>query len=165
MESFEDVLLDDYKVDPFADPNGMPTQSIVLFPADMHFKMILQRKETNGFGDKAVLVLQAQCASLTFVEQTTTQHEFTGIWIVSREVLSFYLHHFSMAWDKTETAGNEYTNDALVDLFLSSLGMDNMVYYSNLYTALENQCADSNRHGTQVYLPEEMPYIQWFKSL
>ncbi len=47
-----------------------------------------------------------------------------------------------MARDKAETTGNEYTNDALVDLFLSSLGMDNMAYYSILRTTLENQRAD-----------------------
>ncbi len=62
----------------------------LLTYVDTHFKMILQRKETNGFGDKSVLDLQAQCAS----------------------------HHFSMARDKAETVRNEYTNDALVDFFL-----------------------------------------------
>jgi hypothetical protein len=111
----------------------------------MHFKMILRRKETNGFGDKAVLALQVQCASLTSVEQTTTQREFTRLKITSRESLSSYLHHFLVAQNNAETVGNEYSNDALVDLFLSSLGMDNTAYYSILCTTLENQRADGQK--------------------
>ncbi len=76
MESFEGDLLDDYKVHSFEDPNGAPNKvllCLLLTYIDMHFKTILWRKETNGLGDKAVLALQAQCASLTSVEQTTTQ--------------------------------------------------------------------------------------------
>ncbi len=62
MESFEGILLDNYEVHPFADPNGVPNKALfclLLTYVDIHFKMILQRKETNGFGDKAVLALQA----------------------------------------------------------------------------------------------------------
>ncbi len=88
------------------------------------------------------MALQAQYASLTSAEQDNTHRDFTGIRIVSRESLSSYLHHFLMARDKAETAGNEYTNDSFVDLFLSSLGMDNTAYYSILHTTLENQQAD-----------------------
>ncbi len=47
-----------------------------------------------------------------------------------------------MVWDKVETGGIEFGNDALVDLFLSSLGTDNTAYYSILCTTLENQCAN-----------------------
>jgi hypothetical protein len=76
VESVDGVLLDEYEVHPFKDPNGVPNKvlfCLLLIYVNMHFKMILQRKETNGFGDKAVLALQAQCASLMSVEQTTTQ--------------------------------------------------------------------------------------------
>ncbi len=100
MESFEGILLDNYEVHPFVDPIGVPSKALfclLLTYVDMHFKMILQRKETNGFGDKAVLALQAPCASLTSKEQTTTQRDFTGLKIASRESLSSYLHHFSVA--------------------------------------------------------------------
>ncbi len=62
-----------------------------------------------------------------------------------------------MARDKAETAGNEYTNDALVDLFLSSLGTDNTAYYSILHTTLENQCADGQ---TIPFADMELKFIQ-----
>jgi hypothetical protein len=65
--------------------------------------------------------------------------------IASRESLSSYLHHFSVAQDNAETEGNKYSNDALVDLILSSLGTDNTAYYSILCTTLENQRADSQK--------------------
>jgi hypothetical protein len=53
--------------------------------------------------------------------------------------LSSYLHHFTMAQDKAENAGNEYSDEAFVDLFLSSLGTDSKVYYYTLESTLENQ--------------------------
>ncbi len=62
-----------------------------------------------------------------------------------------------MARDKAETAGNEYTNDALVDLFLSSLRMDNTAYHSILHTTLENQCADGQ---TIPFTDMELKFIQ-----
>ncbi len=142
LESFEGVLLDDYEVHLFADPNGAPKKALFRLPityVDNHYKTIIHRKETNGLGDKSVMTLQAQCASLSSAEQNNTHREFTGMKITLRESLSSYLHCFSMARDKAETAGNEYTNDSLVDLFLSSLGTDNMAYYSILCTTLENQ--------------------------
>jgi hypothetical protein len=112
--------------------------------------MILQRKETDGFGDKAVLALQVQCASITSVEQNNTQHDFTGMKITSRESLSSYLLPFLVARDNAEMAGNEYSNDALVDLFLSSHGADNTACYSILHTTLENQCADGLKFFSQT---------------
>jgi hypothetical protein len=77
--------------------------------------------------------------------------------IAPQESLSSYLHQFSMARDKAETAGNEYTNDALVDLFLSSLGTDNTAYYSILHTTLENQCVDGQ---TIPFADMELKFIQ-----
>jgi hypothetical protein len=130
---------------------------LLLTYVEMHFKTNLQRKETNGFGDKAVLALQAQCASLMSVEQTNTQRKFRGLKIASRESVSSYLHRFLVARDNAETAGNEYSNGALVDLFLSSLGTDNTAYYSILCTTLENQCADGQKIS---FADMELKFIQ-----
>jgi hypothetical protein len=134
----------------------------------MHFKMILRRKETNGFGDKAVLAFQAQCASLPTVEEITTQRDFTiRLKIASQESLSSYLHHFSVVRDNAEMAGNEYSNDALVDLFLSSLRTDNTAYYSILHTTLETnlQMPENSfcRHGTQFHSTRRTSYLQWLE--
>jgi hypothetical protein len=73
-------------VHPFEDPNGAPNKvlfCLLLTYVHMHFKMILRRKETNGFGDKAVLARQVQCARITSVEQNNTQRDFTGMKITS----------------------------------------------------------------------------------
>ncbi len=75
----------------------------------------------------------------------------------SRESLSSYLHRFLVAGDNAEMAGNEYSNDALVDLFLSSLGTDNTAYYSILHTTLENQCADGQKMS---FTDMELKFIQ-----
>jgi hypothetical protein len=120
---------------------------LLLAYVDMHFKSILWRKETNGLGDKVVLGLQTQCASITSVEQNTTQRDFTRMKIASRESLSSYLHCFLVTKDNAETPGNEYSNNAIVDLFLSSLRTDNTAYYSILCTTLENQRADSQKNS------------------
>jgi hypothetical protein len=77
--------------------------------------------------------------------------------IASRESLSSYLHRFLVARDNAETAGNEYSNDALVDLFLSSLGTDNTAYYSILYTTLGNQRADGQKIS---FADMELKFIQ-----
>jgi hypothetical protein len=72
VESFEGVLLDDYKVHPFEDPNGAPNKAyfrLLMTYTNMHFKTILRRMDNNGFGDKALLALQMQCTSLMSVEQ------------------------------------------------------------------------------------------------
>ncbi len=106
VESCDGIILDDYEVHPFEDPNGVPNKALfrlLLTYIDTHYKTIIRIKETNGFGDKSVLALQAQCASLTSVEQNNTQRDFTGMRIAPWESLSSYLHRFSMARDKTET--------------------------------------------------------------
>jgi hypothetical protein len=105
VESVDRVLLDDYEVHPFDNPNGVPNKALfrlLLTYVDTHYKMIIHRKETNGFGHKSVLALQAQCASLTL--QNNTQCDFTRMRIAPRDSLSSYLHRFSMARDKAETA-------------------------------------------------------------
>jgi hypothetical protein len=95
---------------------------LVLTYVDEHYKTEIWRKDTNGFGNKAILVLQAQCASITAFETHSTHREFTGLQIAPKESILAYLRRFSIARDKAEDAGNEYNNDTLVDLFLSSLG-------------------------------------------
>jgi hypothetical protein len=80
---------------------------LLLTYVDTPFKMSIRRKDTYRFGDKAILALQAQCLSLTSVEEHKTQRNFTGIRIASRESLSSYLHCYIMARDKAENAGNE----------------------------------------------------------
>jgi hypothetical protein len=98
-----------------------------------------------------------QCARITSVEQNNTQRDFTRMKITSRESLSSYLHRFLVARDNVEMAGNAYSNDALVDLFLYSLGTDNTVYYSILRTTLENQHAD----GMNISFADmELKFIQ-----
>jgi hypothetical protein len=49
------------------------------------------------------------------------------------------LRCFSIAHDRAEDAGNEYDNDTLVDLFLSSLGNSGHEYYSSFLSTLEFQ--------------------------
>ncbi len=41
--------------------------------------------------------------------------------------------------------GSKYSNNALVDFFLSSLRTDNTVYYSILHTTLVNQRIDGQK--------------------
>jgi hypothetical protein len=65
-----------------------------------------------------------------------------GLHIASQESLSSYLPHFSIARDKAEDAGNEYDNDTLVDLFLSSLGTGSTEFYSAQCSTLEYQRTD-----------------------
>ena len=131
-EHFQGVLSDNFEITPFDDPYGTPNKvlfMLVLTYVDEHYKTVIRRKDTNGFGDKAILALQAQCASITAFETHSTHREFTGLRIVPKESISAYLRRFSIARDKAEDAGNEYDNDTLVDLSFSSLSNSGHEYY------------------------------------
>ena len=145
-EHFQGVLSDNFEITPFDDPYGTPNKvlfMLVLTYVDEHYKTVIRRKDTNGFGDKAILALQAQCASITAFETHSTHREFTGLRIVPKESISAYLRRFSIARDKAEDAGNDYDNDTLVDLFLSSLGNSGHEYYSSFLSTLEFQRAET----------------------
>jgi hypothetical protein len=61
-EHFQGVLSDNFKITPFDDPYGTPNKvlfMLVLTYVDEHYKTVIRRKDTNGFGDKAILALQA----------------------------------------------------------------------------------------------------------
>jgi len=116
---------------------------LILMYVDEHFKTVIRWKDTNGFGDKAILAIQAQCASITAFETHSAHCEFTGLWIVPKESISAYLHHFSIACNRAEDAGNKYDNDILVDLFLSSLNTSGHEYYSSFLSTLEFQRAET----------------------
>ncbi len=45
----------------------------------------------------------------------------------------------------SQLQGSKYSNNALVDLFLSSLRTDNTVFYSTLHTTLVNQHIDGQK--------------------
>jgi hypothetical protein len=131
-EHFQGILSDNFEITPFDDPNGTPNKvlfMLILMYVDEHYKTVIWRKDTNGFGDKAILVLQAQCASITAFETHSTHHEFTGLQIAPKESISAFLHRFSIARDRAEDAGNKYDNDTLVDLSFSSLSNSGHEYY------------------------------------
>jgi len=145
-EHFQGVLSDNFEITPFDDPYGTPNKvlfMLVLMYVDEHYKTVIRRKDTNGFGDKAVLALQAQCASITAFETHSTHREFTGLRIVPKESISAYLRRFGIARDRAEEAGNEHDNNTLVDLFLSSLGNSGHEYYSSFLSTLEFQWVET----------------------
>jgi hypothetical protein len=122
-------------------------QSVLHVGVNLHQRQFQdghQAESTNRFGDKVILTLQAQCASFTSFEKKKTHRDFTGMHIASWESLSSYLHCISMAWDKAENAGNDYDDDALVDLFISSLWSKCTDYYSAQWCTLENRYVDGN---------------------
>jgi hypothetical protein len=81
-EQFQGILLDNFEITPFDDSDGTPNKvlfMLILTYVDKHFKTVIRRKDTNGFGDKAILALQAQCASITAFETHSTHRESTGL--------------------------------------------------------------------------------------
>ncbi len=78
---------------------------LILMYVDEHYKTVIWRKDTNGFGDKAILTLQAQCASITAFETHSTHREFTGLRIVPKESISAYLRRFGAASEQEANCG------------------------------------------------------------
>jgi hypothetical protein len=55
VELFEGVLLDDYEVHPFEDPNGVPNKALfhlLLTYADMHFRQLYRGRKSTGLAIK-----------------------------------------------------------------------------------------------------------------
>jgi hypothetical protein len=73
------------------------------------------------FGDHALSLLQAQCASLTPRDQTHYQQEFTPLRIKPKESISGFLRCFNISKSQSEQVRNGYEKDEVVDFFLSSL--------------------------------------------
>ncbi len=81
-ENFQGVLSDNFEIAPVDDPNGTPNKvlfMLILMYVDEHYKTVMWQKDTNGFGDKAILALQAQCATITAFETHSIHHEITGL--------------------------------------------------------------------------------------
>jgi hypothetical protein len=58
---FQGILLDNFEIHPFHDTTGAPSKAFFMLLVtyiNKHYKTVIRRKGTNGFGDKAILALQ-----------------------------------------------------------------------------------------------------------
>jgi hypothetical protein len=71
---------------------------------DFHFQQVISRHDT--FGDKALALLQAQCAYISFTDKHHFNHLFTNLRIGFEETSTRFLHRFTIARTQSEQADN-----------------------------------------------------------
>ncbi len=68
---FQGILLDNFEIHPFHDTTGAPSKAFFMLLVtyiNKHYKTVIRRKGTNGFGDKAILALQLNALALPLLK-------------------------------------------------------------------------------------------------
>jgi hypothetical protein len=72
-------------------------------------------------GDKALELLQQQCANATPTDRHHFYHTFTNMCIGMDESATNFLHRFTIWRSQAEAANNSYTDDELVDYMQTAI--------------------------------------------
>jgi hypothetical protein len=110
------------KVVPFEDPTCIGNRALYLLLSartDTYFQHAI--KQFEPFGDKALELLQDQCAHISREDKSYFHERLVGLKIRENESASSYIKRFTYAKTTAEAASNVYTNDQLVDFVLAGL--------------------------------------------
>jgi len=110
------------KIIPFTDPHALGNRALYLLISsrtDSYFQRAI--KQFEPFGDKALELLQEQCAHISREDQSYFHERFVGLRIRDNESASSFLKRFTYARTTAEAASNAYSDDQLVDFFLAGL--------------------------------------------
>jgi hypothetical protein len=110
------------KVIPFVDPHTIGNHVLYLLlcsRVDSYFQCDIKQHEP--FGDKALALIQNQCAHISREDKGYFHETFVALCIRENETASNFLKRFTYAKKTAEAASNEYTTDQLVDYLLAGL--------------------------------------------
>mmetsp|Transcript_9598 Transcript_9598/g.13856 ORF Transcript_9598/g.13856 Transcript_9598/m.13856 type:complete len:170 (+) Transcript_9598:1328-1837(+) len=118
----------------YKDPSCVGNKALFILvnaKVDNYFRNLLTR--TTGFGDKALLLLQKQCASNNMIDKNHFHFVFTNLRMLSSETATHFLRRFIIGRNQAELAGNSYDDIQLVDFLLSAMSsVTNQAYMTNL---------------------------------
>jgi hypothetical protein len=123
------VLTSD-KVTPFPCPECIGNQALYMFisaKVDRHFQRVIKRYE--GLGDKALELLQQQCANVTPIDKHHFHHLFTNTRMAHDESATNFLRRFIIERTQAEAANNTYTDEELVDYILTAMNTTTKTIY------------------------------------
>jgi hypothetical protein len=107
-------------------------------------------KQFEPFGDKALELLQEQCAHISREDKSYFHEQLIGLKIRDNESASNFIKHFTYAKTTSEAASNSYSDDQLVDFVLAGIRSSKQDVYR---TALQLYCLE-HLQGTAFMLRE-----------
>jgi hypothetical protein len=110
------------KIVPFPDPHALGNRALYLLISsrtDSYFQRAI--KQFEPFGDKALELLQEQCAHISCKDQSYFHERLVGLRIRDNESASSFLKRFTYTRTTAEAASNTYSDDQLVDFVLAGL--------------------------------------------
>jgi len=142
-------VLPNNKVIPFADPHTAGNRVLYLLISsrtDSYFKRVI--KQFEPFSDKALELLQEQCAHISWEDKSYFHERLVGLRIREDETASSFIKRFTYAKATAEAASNTCTDNQLVDFALAGLRSSKQDVY---LTALQLHCLE-RLQGTKFTL-------------
>ncbi|MFN9979363.1 MAG: hypothetical protein ACK53Y_05595, partial [bacterium] len=115
-------VLPNDKVIPFSDPHAIGNRALNLLissRADSYFQRAI--KQFEPFSDKALALLQEQCAHISREDKSYFHERLVGLKIRENESASSFIKRFTYAKTTAEAASNQYSDDQLMDFVLASI--------------------------------------------
>ncbi len=106
----------------FTDPHNIGNKALYLLlcsRTDAYFQRAVKKFEP--FGDKALELIQKQCAHISRMDKHHFHEVFMGLRIREHESATSFLKCFTYAKTTAEDANNTYTNEQLVDYVFAGL--------------------------------------------
>jgi hypothetical protein len=151
------------KVVPFADPASIGNRDLYLLISsrtDSYFQWAI--KQFEPFGDKALKLLQEQCAHISREDKSYFHEQLIGLKIRENESASNFIKCFTYAKMTAEAVSNTYTNEQLVDFVLAGIRSFKQDVYR---TSLQLYCLE-RLQGKQFTLREiEQNFFQIDESI
>jgi hypothetical protein len=110
----------------YHDPECVGNQALLMLKSamvDHYYCNLMSRIE--GFGDRALQMLQDNCANITTMGTYDFLQFFTALKIFLDETATKLIHRFIVARTQAKLAGNRYTNEQLVDFILAGIYSNN----------------------------------------
>jgi hypothetical protein len=133
---------------PFQDLHSIGNRALYLLLStrtDSYFQRAI--KQHKPFGNKALELIQKQCAHISREDRSYFHETFIGLRIRENESASSFLKQFTYAKTTAEAASNTYTDDQLVDYVLSGIHPSKQDVYN---TALQLYRLE-RLHGKKVH--------------
>jgi hypothetical protein len=157
------TVLPNDKIVSFRDPHAIGNRALYLLISsrtDSYFQRAI--KQFEPFGEKALELLQEQCAHISREDQSYFHERLVGLKIRENESASSLIKRFTYAKTTAEAASNTYSDNQLVDFVLAGLRSSKQDIYC---TALQLYHLE-HLQGTDLTLREiEQNFFQIDKGI
>ena len=137
---------------PFADPHCTGNRALYLLVCSrVHLYFQRAIKQFEPFGDKALDLIQKQCAHKSRMDKHYFHELFTGLHIRDDESATSFLKRFTYSKTTAEDATNAYTEEQLVDYVFAGLRATTKDVYKTTLQLYQLEC-----HQGKIFSLEEV---------